>query len=65
MLQVLKVCLKRNEKDTIPCPISPAIEYRELIILGYLEAKIFMINNKVHTGYSVTEAGKNYLSNVK
>jgi len=61
MLYVLKECLKRNEKDTIPCPISPASEYRELILKGYLEAKIFQINNKSYKGYQVTQAGKDYL----
>ncbi len=61
MLLVLKDCLKRNEKDTIPCPISPASEYRELILKGYLEAKIFLINNKSYRGYKVTPAGKDYL----
>ena len=61
-IQVLKECLLRNAKDTIPCPINSASEYRDLILLGFLEAKIFMINNKVHTGYNVTEPGKNFLN---
>lgn len=63
-IHVLKECLLRNAKDAIPYPINPASEYSELIVLGYLEAKIFMINNKTYTGYNVTEAGKKFLDSL-
>ena len=62
MKEILKECLKRNEKDARPMPISSANEYRELIVLGYLEAKEFIVNHKVYTGYSVSKKGIDFLS---